>query len=98
MVGDLTEITIELDLKSSLPVSSKFAFTLPNSVFYASSGEPRCKEHSESSFGDCLEFTTATDDFGEYISEVTIGPTSHAYSAGDMITLKIDSILNRFDS
>ena len=58
VVGDLTEITIELNLKSSLPVGSKFAFTLPSSVFYAYSEEPRCKEHSESSFGDCLEFTT----------------------------------------
>ena len=98
MVGDLTEITIELDLKSSLPVGSKFAFGLPSSVFYAYTEDPRCKEHSESSFGDCLEFTVGTDDFGEYISEVTIGLTSQAYSAGDIITLKIDNILNRFDS
>ena len=58
MVGDLTEIIIELDLKSSLPVGSKFAYALPGSVFYAYSEDPRCKEHSESSFDDCLEFTT----------------------------------------
>ena len=98
VVGDATEITLLLDLKSSLPVNSKFLLSLPSPVFYSSSENPRCKEHSGPSFGDCLDFKLGSDDFGEYISEVTIGPTTQAYRAGDIITLKIDNIINRFDS
>ena len=34
VVGDQTVITVDLELKSSLPINSKFYVKLPNSVFY----------------------------------------------------------------
>ena len=77
MVGNLTLITVALDLKSSLPINSKFYVKLPNSVFYSTepSAAPECKEQSQSDFGGCMQFTVATDSFGEYLNEVWIAST-----------------------
>ena len=72
--------------------------SLPNSVFYVANGDLRCKEHSETEFESCLDFKVASDSYGEYITEVTIGLTGSAYNAGDIITFKIDTIVNKFNS
>ena len=86
VVGGATELTVQLDLKSSLPQNSKFVLILPHSVFYVSPEDMRCKEHSEAMYNSCLDYKVASDAYGEYITEVTIGPTSAAYNAGDIIT------------
>ena len=98
VVGDAAEITIELALKSSLPIYSKFYVKLPDSVFYAAgqSAEPECREPASSSFSACMQSTVAADQYGDYVSEVWIASTQQAYDAGDLVTLQIRGVLNRF--
>ena len=100
VVGDAALITVELDLKSSLPIGSKFHVKLPNSVFYLAdqSAEPQCKESAQSSFGACMQVTVAQDQYGDYLSEVRIASTQQAYNAGDIVTLQIQGVLNKFNS
>ena len=45
-----------------------------------------------------MQVTVAQDQYGDYLSEVRIASTQQAYNAGDIVTLQIQGVLNKFNS
>ena len=45
-----------------------------------------------------MQVTVAQDQYGDYLSEVRIASTQQAHNAGDIVTLQIQGVLNKFNS